>query len=434
MTGAEDQNRCNSFEEELGRVDPQREQFLLGKIRGFLGKIKSGDKVLIACHPDADGFVSGTLLKAFVDRFFEGKVQTEFCTDTLETQAFYDKAKSFKHVITGDLWVDEKEEKQQGLRALLEQGANIAVFDHHDKEFTDLNPPTIEDMKARGMNRDRLIPETLNQDFDPQTRGDMVYVSPKRLGFHNPDPNKFTGGLIVYKMLSQLTDLSDLEFLLPISAKGDCDAGKKYWPKLVEKYAGHDSEIADIAGALNLGKNLKPANIEKLITRLMSVNRSRNPYEEIEQDSRLSDLKILREHIRRMLSEVLDGSERIAGRFLYYHVTAEEEQKIREGLNGDLNPELELDVGLSEALCEQVGKEITVVVTQPRKGIPEKLHACFKDDRDDYEYDVREIAKLFGGGGHENASGTMIELPIGWGLEAVIGQFRRRLQEIAESY
>lgn len=202
----------------------------------------------------------------------------------------------------------------------------------------------------------------------------------------------------------------------------------------MEKYAGHDNEIAEIAGALNLGKNLKPENIGRLITWLISMSKSSNPYKEINQDEKLSDLRALREHVRRMVEEVRGRSERIGGRFLYHHVTDEEGRKIREGLNGDLNPNLELDVGLSEALCEQVGREITVVVTQQREGGPEKLHACFKDDRSDYEYDVREIAKQFGGGGHENAAGATIEFQNGWVLGEMISEFRRKLREIANSY
>jgi len=430
MAGAEDLNRCSSFEEELGRVDPQREQFLLGKIREFLKKIKPGDKVLIACHPDADGYISGTFIKAFVDRFFEGKVQTGFCTDTLETEEFYSKAKGFKYVITGDLYISEIEEKQQGLRALLGQGTNIKVFDHHDEPFPDLDPSRIEEMLMGGLDYTPTIPETLDRGLDYRKRGSITYVSPKRLGFHNPDPNKFTGALIIYKMLSQLTDLKDLEFLLPISAKGDCDAGKKYWPKLVEKYAGHDKEIAEIAGALNLGKNLTLPAAERLMTWLASMGGRSNPYEEIAQDDKLSDLKKLRAHISGMVSRVLKEGVQVGGRFFHYHVTAEDEKAVREGLNGDLNHKLVLDIGLSEALCERIGREITVIVTQLRGG----LHACFKDDREDQEYDMIELARHFGGGGHENAAGATIKTLEGWAIETVIAQFGSDLKKIAETY
>jgi len=430
MTGAEDLARCNSFEEELGRVDPQRERFLLEKIRGSLKKIKPGDKVLIACHPDADGYISGAFIKAFVDRFFKGKVGTEFCTDELKTQEFYDKAKDFRHVMTGDLWIDETEEKQQGLRALLEQGTNIKVLDHHDEPFPDFTPSGIEEMLTSGLSYISTIPETLNQELDHRTRGDIIYVSPKRLGFHNTDSNKFTGALIIYKILGQLVDLSDLEFLLPISAKGDCDAGKKYWPNLVKKYAGHDKEIAEIAGSLNFGKNLTLPAAERLMTWLASMNGRRNSYEEIERDDKLSDLRKLRAHVRGRVKAVLQEGTRIGQAFFHYHVTAEDEQAAREGLNGDLNHKLTLDIGLSEALCEEIGKEITVIVTQLRGG----LHACFKDDREDQEYSMIELAKHFGGGGHENAAGATIKTSEGWAMDAVIAQFRSELKQIANSY
>lgn len=437
MTGAESLNRCNSFEEELNRVDPQRERFLLEKIREFLEKIKPGDKVLIACHPDADGYISGALLKAFVDRFFHGQVQAEFCTDELKTREFYNKAKNFKHVITGDLWIDETEEKQQGLRALLKQGINIAVFDHHDKQFPDFAPQRIEEMLASGLEYTLTIPESSQQDLDPRTKGSITYVSPKRLGFHNPDPNKFTGALIIYKMLGQLVDLSDLEFLLPISAKGDCDAGKKYWPKLLEKYAGHKKEtdeIAEIAGSLNFGKNLTLPAAERLMTWLASMNGQRNSYKEIEQDDKLSDLRKLRARTRGRVEAVLREGTRIAGRFFHYHVTAEDERAVRKGLNGDLNHELVLDTGLSEALCEKIGNEITVTVTQVRKGISKGFHICFKDERGDQEHDMTVLARLFGGGGHENASGAERKIQTGWVIETVIAQFRSELKEIAEFY
>jgi len=430
MAGVENLARCSSFEEELERVDPQRERFLLGKIKEFLEKIKPGDKALIACHPDADGYISGTFIKAFVDRFFKGQVGTGFCTDELKTQEFHDKAKDFKYVMTGDLWIDEAEERQKGLRALLRQGTNIKVLDHHDKAFPDLDPSEIGKMLASRPKYTPTIPETLNQEFDPRTRGDITYVSPKRLGFHNTDSNKFTGALIIYKMLGQLVDLSDLGFLLPISAKGDCDAGKKYWPKLVEKYAGHDEEIAEIAGSLNFGKNLTLPAAERLMTWLASMNGQRNSYKEIQQDDKLSDLRKLRAHVRGRVDKILEEGVIIKRRFLHYHVTAKDEQAAKEGLNGDLNRELVLDVGLSEALCEKAGREITIIVTQLRNG----LHVCLKDDREDQEHDMTEFAKYFGGGGHENAAGATWKIPSGWSTEAVIAQFRSELKQIADSY
>jgi|GEM_PF-4591492 len=425
---------CSSFEEELDRVDQPRERFLLGKIREFLEKIKPGDKVLVAYHPDADGNIAGALLKVFIDRYFKGQVRTESCTATLEAQEFYEKAKTCDHVITGDLWIDPKEEKQKGLRALLEQGINIMVFDHHDKDLLDINPSSTDEMLMDGLNYSPLIPETLPQNMNPRTRGKIVCVFPKRLGFTNPDSNKFTAGLVVYKMLSQLADLRDLEFLLPISAKGDGDAGKKFWPKLVEKYGEHDNVIKEIATALNLGKNLTDDAAKRLIDRLISAGTIQNQFETIKDSAELEDLKKLRGYIRGKLGHILEHVTPIDQRFLYYHVTAQDEQTAREGVNGDLKERLELDVGISEAICEEMGRRYTIIVTQMNRAEPRTLHACFKDDRDDTEHDMSELAKTFGGGGHANAAGATIPVHRGWREESVVAEFVSRLKKMAASY
>ena len=393
------------------------------KLTTALNKIEPSHKVLVVCHSDADGLTGGATTASYLEENKPG-VQVGICHHLLNSEAFYEAAKGYDHIIVSDLWVDVNEGQQEYLRRLLAEGKNITIFDHHDKNF-----PLPENQEAsktsRGGRRIHSIPETIPNGLAPtdpeKGLGEFIYITPNRLG--SPLDSALTGAVITYLMLAphSKTGLEKMRKWLPISISGDYS--RESWPKLLEESTGTPAaEVLETLGyALNAGHALQnPSEVVKALKDSESVEQLVE-YPEIQ--ALLGILRWARAEIQKVLPQ-LEGLP-----FLAHTHIARESLQAPELKHPLVSPDPSISNVYTDELRKSL-KELVVIATQNRG---ESLRLNFRSSKLGELFNTRRLAQKFGGGGHHGASGANISLAKTTEEEALI-QIRRLVDEENENF
>ncbi len=194
ITRPESYIMLESFEAELDRVDADLLAFYVSKLKDQLDKIKPGDKVGLAFHPDADGIFAGLVALTYLR---SKDVEVQFLPYELETRAFAENGKECDHVISTDLWLPANLEGQKAIEEVLGAGTNVTSIDHHDQRFPEKDirkdPPFAE-------KRDPLYPETIDVNKDGSTPGRFAFITPSRIGCEIENSNRFPASTLTYKL------------------------------------------------------------------------------------------------------------------------------------------------------------------------------------------------------------------------------------------
>ena len=394
-----------SAEAEFDRIDPERYEYYQEQLALSLDEIQPGQKVLIVCHSDTDGIIGGTTAAYYLQENKPG-VNMDFCHAYLDSEAFYEAAKDADHVIVSDLWIDDREGKQDYLRRLQAEGKNITILDHHDERY-EKNIPTIEELKANAFTEhDRLIPETIPAGLKPAEPGGKIgrflYITPNRLG--SEIGGNYTASMVTYKMLAphSKTKLQKIKPLLSLSTYGDY--AFENWPNLL-KETGSTNLTEELGYALNAGHSLRdPANLIKQILQIADYTGS--IYQQIaETPEGQVLLKILRT-IRRQIADVTwDPSTQPLILPTEIPDTAADDPSLKSPLLK------EFPVVIS-ATADELRKKFNKVIVALIQYSERKHKLSFRAD-DKTGLDTRPIARLFGGDGHKPASGAVVPLQEG---------------------
>jgi len=362
------QGKSQVLENEEAVVDTESLRFLQQQIEVFMAEIKAGETILVGCHPDADGFTAGAIIKEFLERRFQGRIGIDFCHYTLESEEFRQSAEKYDHIITGDLWIPDESDRQKGLGDLLARGKQMLVIDHHDSEF---EGSIRED---NGTKYDPSVPETLpyKNIRKSNTKGQLIFVSPKRLGFSKgdaeADSTKLTGGILAHLILN-----SDLKDILPISAQGD--AALDFWPIMKNSHAEDLPAIVSLAGTLNLGDNLSANSARTLIEKITASSIARptagsrtqtgNIYEDLLKVDEVVALTRMQDLINERAARVVEGGYKGNGIF-HYHVEGADVEAAKRAGRGELSNDPSLLIGMANAANDIIEGKATIFITQFR--------------------------------------------------------------------
>jgi|GEM_PF-3746508 len=359
---------------EFSRIDPERKEFYQEKLGRALEKIKPGDKVLVACHSDADGMTGGGIAEYFLEENKEG-VQIGTCHYILDDERFYETAKDYDHIIVVDLWVDARQGHQENLRKLSEEGKNVIILDHHDERY--------DPSKIRfGGSHDNEIPETIGDN--------ILYVTPNRL--KSPIGHNLTGAMVAYSMLAPFSKsgLKKMKKFLPIAISGDY--AREYWPELLEEIG--DQELLDTLGhALNGGHSIEGAtNIVRAMTKA----------EDPQQLLEVEEVKVLM-NILNWVRERIKKVNADAPFLIHSHLEPEDlEDKVFEHPSVRKPPEI---TNIFADELRLLFRDRMVLITQEKK---DYLGLSFRSSSDEPKFDTRRLSRKFGGDGHHPASGAKI--------------------------
>jgi single-stranded DNA-specific DHH superfamily exonuclease len=307
----------------------------------FLKDIKPDEKVALICHNDVDGICSGALVKIGLERL--GISLSEIIP------GYYSKL------------IETLRELEDDKIIIVDVGSSHKVAQH-------LTKPTLyidHHMVKGDINNDRI-----------------VFINPRL-----DDPEVYqSASYIVYKFLSEVVDLGNMEWMAVLGAVGDfafedCrDLMEKFGIKT--KDGMEDTRFGKASFALT--GTLHILGFEKVMSILLA---SRN-------------------------LEELMGNEEIR----------ESSENYRELYNKEMdnfwkNSESVGNVVFSEIKPAYRGMGSSVVNEVSRKN-PDKIIFLFEDIGDKYDIDARQqgdvnlgkiLEKICGGGGHKNAAGGMIE-------------------------
>lgn len=408
-------------------ADPEKLAIYEQRVAAMMERIKPGDTVVVACHKDGDGLPAGTFVLEFLKAFFGDNINIRFCHDIPSSQEFYLAACTANHVIAADLWIDNSRESQRGLVRLLEEGRNITVIDHHDERFDefDIMRPSLGDEIY-----DPRKPETMRSIVASENPGELLYVSPTRLGSAYKSSDT-PAAMITYKILCDLAknrgvDMAKLEPLLLLAMGGDY--AEDTWTNLRMKYQESERAGAYFGKLLNAADNLK--NPHELIESMR-----RNP--NIQDLARLPHIEALFRIDQWIDSKTTEfGGEQKD--IILYHVSGDDEEDLLSQDQSDLLvPHPVLHKRLADRISETHYGQKTVIVTQFTRGENGTIKSIRVSARDGQSGENHHMGHLMAnlvqnGGGHENAGGADIEIPSDVKPEEALFAIQSRIIELLE--
>jgi|GEM_PF-4978106 hypothetical protein len=421
ITRPESYALLESFEAELDRVDADLLVFYVSKLKDQLDKIKPGEKVGLAFHPDADGVFAGLVALTYLR---SKNVEIQFLPYELETQKFADESLECDHVVSTDLWIPSSIEGQGSLEKVLGSGTNVTTIDHHDQRFPKKDirkePPSTSQ-------RDPLYPETMAVNRSGSTEGQFLFITPGRLQCEIENSNRFPASTLTYKLFLELAEqegdeemlaqLKELEPYILVGIAGDCSLVA--WPRAALDHEADLKRIKRLGTIINLAENFRnPENVILQAEQLISQTSKEQRLSALRETSpELAAAEEIQQWVEQRVETIIPNWNTSKEPVIFhFHADQEEIDAVTKAglpnhsdvLKESVNP----NIAIANALSRAIGHRVAIVVSQyceQTNGQPPSVNFSFRTESP--FLDVRKFARMLGGGdGHPMASGSRINL------------------------